>query len=139
MGDIEKFNGLVVEAIDELRKLPSPAARLSGPLRTGGDGYETNLARFQLGEELLRSRGFTVFGYHGKYADAIKAAYDLHFEHFHIPILKSGLIVAIYFLPGWEGSGGASYERQLCEEIGISIGDISREELLAFEATHRGS
>lgn len=132
MGAVEMFKALTAVAIEDLKKVPPPVARLSGPLRTGGDGYETNLKRFKLGEALIRSRGISIFGY-DKYADAIRSAYDQHFEHFHIPILKTGLIQSIFFLPGWEGSGGASYERRLCDELGITKNDITVEELLAFE------
>lgn len=139
MGSAEMFKGLVGEAIEDMKKLPPPLVRIAGPLRTGGDGYEANLQRFQLGEALLQSRGLTVFKYGGKYADAIKAAYDLHFEHFHIPILKTGLIQSIFFLPKWEESGGATYERKLCAELGVADNDISREELSAFEAGSRNS
>ncbi|MBY0538931.1 hypothetical protein K2P56_00660 [Patescibacteria group bacterium] len=139
MASIEVFKALVGEAVEDMKKLPPPLVRIAGPLRTGGDGYETNLQRLKQGEALLRSRGLTVFGYTGKYADAIKAAYDLHFEHFHIPILKTGLIQSIFFLPKWEESRGAAYERQLCTELGVSIGDISYEELSVFESESRGS
>jgi hypothetical protein len=139
MGGVEMFNGLVGDAIEDMRKLPPPLVRIAGPLRTGGDGYEANLQRFQVGEALLQSRGLTVFKYEGKYADAIKAAYDLHFKYFHIPILKTGLIQSIFFLPKWQESNGATYERQLCTELGVSIRDITPEELSAFEADSRDS
>jgi|CXWL01.1.fsa_nt_gi hypothetical protein len=135
VGDIERFKVLVGEAVEDLKKIPHPV-RIAGPLRTGGDGLKANQRRFELGEALLQSRGLTVFKYGGKYAEAIKAAYDLHIEHFHVPILRSGLIESIFFLQGWESSGGASYERRLCEELGISIGDISHEELSAFKSEH---
>lgn len=137
MASIEVFRVLVGEAIEDMKKLPPPLVRIAGPLRTGGDGYEANLLRFKRGEELLRSRGLTVFGYTGKYADAIKAAYDIHFEHFHIPILRSGFIQSIFFLPKWDESRGAAYERKLCEDLGVSIYDITREELSAFDAESR--
>jgi hypothetical protein len=136
MSAIEMFKALTVEAIEDLKKVPPPVARISGPLRTGGDGYDTNLKRLRLGEALIRSRGISIFGYE-KYSDAIRSAYDLHFEYFHIPILKTGLIQSIFFLPGWEGSGGASYERRLCDELGIAKNDITVEELLAFEKEQR--
>ena len=136
MGSIESFKALSEEVIEDLKKLPPTVVRVAGPLSTGGDGYEINLRRLELGKALLQSRGLTVFTYDAKTVKAIKSAYDLHFTHFYIPILKSGLIQAIFFLQGWESSGGASYERRLCEEQGISIGDISHEELSAFESEH---
>ncbi|MBX9765144.1 hypothetical protein K2X83_00710 [Patescibacteria group bacterium] len=137
MASIEVFKGLVGEAIEEMKQLPPPLVRIAGPLRTGGDGYEINLQRLKTGEALLQSRGLTVFGYSGKYAEAIKAAYDLHFTHFHIPILKTGLISSIFFLPKWQESGGASYERKLCDELGIEAGEITLDELSKFESESR--
>lgn len=134
MGSIETFKALVGEATEELKVLPRPIARIAGPLRSGGEGLVINTRNFKIAEALLRSRGVTIFEYGGKYAEAIKAAYDLHFEHFHIPILRSGLIDSIYFLPKWETSNGASYERKLCAELGVGIKDITSDELSEFES-----
>lgn len=132
MGSIE-LSKAYAEAIADLKALPPPIVRLSGPLRTGGDGYEVNQRRFKTGEALLRSRGLTVYGYE-KFKEVIQANYDLHFEHFNIPILQSGLIRSIFFLPGWETSGGASYERKLCGELNITAEDLTRDELSAYES-----
>lgn len=137
MATAETFRLLLGEALQELRDLPPPVVRLAGPLRSGGDGYKENLGRFEIGKALLASRGITVFFYQGKYADAIQAGYELHFEHFHIPILESGFIAGMHFLPKWSESRGASYERELCEKLSIPVSDITLEELNAFEASSR--
>ncbi len=137
MANVETFRLLLGKALLELQELPPPVVRLAGPLRSGGDGYEENLRRFKIGQALLVSRGMTVFSYQGKYAEAIQAGYELHFEHFHIPILESGLIAGMHFLPKWNESRGASYERELCEKLSIPVNDIAIEELNAFEASNR--
>lgn len=48
-------------------------------------------------------------------------------EQFYRPIFESGLIGALKFLPGWETSDGARWERALGEALGLHIYDLSED------------
>lgn len=119
------FSKLAIEAIADLKKLPQPVVRLSGPLTTGGFGYEENAKRFEQAEAVLKRRGLNVFSYE-PYEDRIYVAYDPSMHEdvmtlFHTPILETGLIKEVYFLPRWEESTGAAYEHELCTRLGITV------------------
>lgn len=119
------FAELAKTAIEDLKKLPQPVVRLSGPLTTGGFGYEENMKRFARAEIALRERGYTVFSYE-PYEKTIYEIYEpsMHLdlmEYFHKPILESGLMTELFSLPGSEASKGATYERELAERVGIKV------------------
>ena len=125
MGIKTLFSKLAEEAIADLKRLPQPVVRLSGPLTTGGFGYEENAKRFEKAEAVLKNRGLNVFSYE-PYEDRIYAVYDSSMHEdvmtlFHTPILEIGLIKEAYFLPRWEESKGASYEHELCKRLGITV------------------
>ena len=40
---------------------------------------------------------------------------------FYLPIFRSGVVSALYFMPGWESSNGAKWEHQVAEELCIKI------------------
>jgi hypothetical protein len=114
---IETLRVLAQGAIGRLRKLPQPVVRVSGPLTSGGFGYERNLERFIIAQRRLREEGFTVFDYFEDNDDeaAIKELavdWGMVMEHYHLPILETGLISAVYMMPGSETSNGATMERK---------------------------
>ena len=109
------LNDLALGAIGRLKQLPQPVVRVSGPLTSGPRDYDSNLARFRFVEEKLKSEGFTVFDYFDGNNDeavikSLDVPWDMVMEHYHRPILETGLIGACYFIPEWELSSGASWE-----------------------------
>jgi hypothetical protein len=50
-------------AVRRLEVLPSPIVRVSGPITSGGFGYDKNLKRFLKAQEVLREKGRIVFDY----------------------------------------------------------------------------
>lgn len=117
LATVEVLHALAQGAIERLRKLPPPVVRVSGPLTSGGFGYERNLERFIIAQRRLREEGFTVFDYFEDNDDeaAIKELavdWGMVMEHYHLPILETGLISAVYMMPGSETSNGATMERE---------------------------
>lgn len=122
------FSKLAERAIDDLRALPPPVVRLSGPLTTGGFGYEENMRWFEKAEEILRQKGYPVFSY-APYEKTIYEVYDpsMHgdlMECFHTPIMESELLSELFSLPGAEQSKGASIERALAEKVGMKVSEF---------------
>tara|TARA_B100001989_G_scaffold247442_1_gene219652 strand:- start:1846 stop:2220 length:375 start_codon:yes stop_codon:yes gene_type:complete len=112
----EMMEEITTGAIERLKALPQPVVRVSGPITSGGFGYDENLKRFIRAQEILREKGFTVFDYFedNDDEDVIKE-HDLQefvMEYYHQPILQTGLISAVYMMPKWEESGGATAERK---------------------------
>ena len=102
----EILAALAENTIKHLGALPQPIVRVCGPLTTGGFGYDENALRLERAEEELAKQGATVF----RFGDAEKEIQGKGYEHqaimdhFHKPILASGLIATTYFLPRWEES-----------------------------------
>jgi len=53
-------------------------------------------------------------------------------EEFYLPIFKEKLIKKAWFIPGWESSQGARWEREKLAEFGAEIVDLTNEEIDAF-------
>jgi len=123
---------LAAGAIKRLEVLPQPVVRVSGPLTSGGFGYEENLRRFIVAQQKLREQGKTVFDYFEDNDDegTIKSL-DVNWEEvmqcYHQPILETGLISAVYMMPRSEESNGATMERDYFERNGLDIVPIPEE------------
>ena len=50
-------------AIARLKQLSAPVVRVSGPLTSGGYGYDENLRHFIAAQNKLRDQNYTVFDY----------------------------------------------------------------------------
>ena len=84
------LNDLALGAIGRLKQLPQPVVRVSGPLTSGPRDFDGNND-----EAVIKS---------------LDVPWDMVMEHYHRPILETGLIGACYFIPEWELSSGASWE-----------------------------
>lgn len=106
--------------------------RVSGPLTSGGFGYEENLRRFVLAQEKLRESGYTVFDYfEGNHDEREIVPLNLPWEevmkHYHNPILATGLLKTVFMMPCWQDSNGAKWEHQFATELGLEIKNISED------------
>ena len=119
-------------AIARLTQLPAPVVRVSGPLTSGGYGYDENLRRFIVAQEKLRDVGYTVFDYfEGNHDERhiipLQLAWEEVMEHYHLPIMQTGLITTMFMMPLWEGSNGARSEHAFAAKTGMTIEYISEE------------
>lgn len=116
-------------AIERLGLLPQPVVRVSGPLTSGGFGYEENLRRFIIAQSKLREQGFTVFDYfEGNHDERqivpLALPWKEVMDHYHRPIMATGLLKTVYMMPLWEQSNGAKDEHEFALELGLEIKDI---------------
>lgn len=118
---------LALRTIESIKKLPQPVVRVCGPLTTGGFGYEENAKRLRDAEKILESKGFTVFKFDASEAEIQGKNYP-HADvmnYFHKPVLESGLIQEAYFLSGWNGSKGATWEHDFVEQsVAMEVRDF---------------
>lgn len=106
---------LAKDAIRHLRRLRKPIVRVSGPIKTGGFGFNENLRRLIIAQQILRKRGFIVFDYfedndEDNVIRKLQLTGNEVKEHYLQPILETGLITTIYMMPRWEESGCAKAE-----------------------------
>lgn len=136
----ESFAELALIAIAELRKFQNGTEIVCGPITTGGRGNaEENLKVFAKAIRALQQRGRHVFN-QMPYEERIflltrrwqeenpAIASEYHgpvLEQFYAPLFRTRLIRRGWFLPGWELSKGARWERQLFVQVGIEICDLN--------------
>ncbi len=121
---------LVPVALSVIKRMPSPVAMLSGPVSTGGRGsIEENLHLLSAAVDLAYAKGVMVFDqnpFESKLHE-IKASLPSNgyaqaiLDDFYLPIFESRLVSKMYFLPDWQTSTGATWERAQCERLSIEI------------------
>ncbi|MBP9842900.1 MAG: DUF4406 domain-containing protein, partial [Candidatus Pacebacteria bacterium] len=122
----QKLTDLAQTAIERLRELPAPVVRVSGPLTSGGYGYDENHRRFIVAQEKLREQGFTVFDYfEGNHDERhiieLALPWEEVMEYYHKPIMATGLITTVFMMPKWRESNGATWEHLFAEELNLQI------------------
>lgn len=112
--------------------LEDPIGMVCGPISSGGLGsIEKNEQRFSLAIQTLQGAGYNLFN-QMPFEPAMKrmyipdhTGYDWRIlHHFYEPIFRGGRIRQKFFIPGWESSTGATWERGIAQELGIEIIDL---------------
>lgn len=133
----ESFAALAEIALREIKTLGSSCVVVCGPITTGGRGsVEENVRAFQAAIQHLRTQGQVVFD-QMPYEPSLWTLKDKwQREHgsdnycwpllleFYLPLYRSGFIVEAHFLPGWESSTGARWEREQFSQLGVKIIDF---------------
>jgi hypothetical protein len=145
----ESLTELGLLAISELRKFPEGSEIVSGPISTGGRGsIETNLKVFSETIVLLQKNGRPIFNqmpyedqiflFRKRWWEGDPARTGKYYmpilEDFYLPIFEQRMLNKAWFIPGWESSFGARWERERLVEIGVEICDLDNkwvDELLA--------
>lgn len=115
MNKEKKISELAGAAIERLKKRPRPVVRICGPLTSGGNSYEENLALFKNAEKILIEKGFTVFDYFTNNHDEeeiVELGLDWKtvMELYHKPILAADILDTAFFLLDWQNSNGSRWE-----------------------------
>lgn len=124
---------------DQVLDQQVPCTIVCGPMTSGGTGNQIhNFEIFNAAIRELQERGENIFNQlpyeHGlhRLVRVWKAEGNIGYcmpilETFYATLFESGHINHGKFLPGWESSVGASYERQKLGAHGIHISDITHE------------
>lgn len=128
----EVLKTLAGAAIERLKELPQPVVRVCGPLTSKtspGFSYEQNLKRFLCAQAALQDKGLTIFDYfEGNHDESQIQPLGLPWEevmlYYHRPIMESGWLKVAYFMPYWQESSGARFEREECSRLGITIEEL---------------
>ena len=138
------FEHLSLIGIREAQKFaPIGADMVCGPITTGGRGTRhANMEIFTACICLLQERDTPVFDQR-PYEHRIKALSDrwraenggddayCHpiLTGFYHPVFQTGHIRRAQFIPGWESSTGATWEREVLTELGVTIVDLTSEDV----------
>ncbi|MFA6476124.1 MAG: hypothetical protein WCV68_01765 [Candidatus Paceibacterota bacterium] len=134
MDKVETFEDLAEIAIgmlEEISKSGKPIAFVCGPISTGGLGsIEKNLAHLEKAIETAGKNGLQVFS-QTPFEDTLQRLAKKYpkTDGYCLPILnifykkvfESGYIKIALFLPDWQSSKGATWERQLFSNLGLQI------------------
>ncbi|MFZ1987777.1 MAG: hypothetical protein WAV21_01950 [Minisyncoccia bacterium] len=134
----DSFAELVSLALVQLRKFPNGAGVVCGPISTGGRGVEQNLKIFSGSIEALKLQNFDIFSqipyeekifaFRRRWQDADPSRAGQYYmpilEEFYHPLFHTGLIKKAWFIPGWESSFGATWEREQLTSLGAEIIDL---------------
>jgi hypothetical protein len=144
-GELEKaktFSDLVPIALRVIRRMPAPVAMISGPISTGGRGsIEANLHLLSAAVDFAHTKDVSVFD-QNPFEDKLQVLKEMTphegycetlLVDFYLPIFESGLISAMYFLPDWQTSTGATWEREQCKRLSIEIKEYPEEWLKELE------
>jgi hypothetical protein len=109
---------------------------ICGPMSTGGLGnLQTNMCRFRRAIAIASKNGLVVFDQTPfqeaiirvtGYKEGVEYCVDI-LEVFYRKIFESGHISKALFLPRWQTSKGASWERQLLASLKIPIEEYPEE------------
>ncbi len=130
------FDELADVAITILKRMRSktrhPIVEVCGPMTTGGFGdTEKNMKFFAGAITVLEQKGMLVFD-QIPFEDSMvrlcalpeekKTGYcENILEIFYRRVFESGYIDQTWFLPTWRTSGGARWEREMSEDLQITI------------------
>ncbi len=133
------FAELLPIALRELEKFTEPAEVVCGPITTGGRGsIGENLEAFESTIICLTHRGRPIFN-QIPYEDKIfefrtkwqslpgntGTYYRPILDEFYLPLFKTKIIQRGFFLPGYESSIGAMWERETLTRLGADIVDLN--------------
>lgn len=136
---VHSFEEAAELALEIIREMPAPRCQVCGPISTGGLGsIAANSVAFRFAVDLLRAQGenpFDQMPFEGVFVRLVKewqaaggTGYCMPIlEVFYRRIFESGLIGKMIFLPGWESSYGAKWERDHGLKAGLEIVDMADE------------
>lgn len=132
---VSTFEETAEVALTILARMSHPnreIAQICGPMSTGGLGnLRANMIRFQLAVDRALDNGLVVFD-QIPFQQAIirlcklkknnQTEYDWEIlEIFYRQIFESGHVHRTLFLPGWQESIGARWERELVTKLGLIV------------------
>lgn len=127
--EAQTYGDLLKIAFVVAKRMPQPLGQVCGPISTGGLGsIAENLRAINEAIEKLVDGDIHIFD-QVPFEDPmrrIRVSSENHYpsqllEEFYLPLFESGLIKALYFLPDWKSSMGATWEHEQAKRLGISI------------------
>lgn len=139
----EELADIAIDMLNEIHTSGDIIIQICGPISTGGLGdIKKNINRFKKSIEIARKKGLKVFDQtpfeesiarlSHKYKQVDGYCIDI-LEIFYRRIFESKLVDKVLFLPDWQSSKGARWEREVTAGLGMMIEDYPIEWLMEFE------
>jgi len=131
ISSFEEAADLAVNILSRMNEEGKEVVQLCGPMSTGGAGnLALNMERFQKAVDKAAEKGLLVFD-QVPFQNTIIRLCELREDNpeynweildiFYKRIFESGHVKRALFLPGWEKSVGASWERDLVTKLGLVV------------------
>jgi hypothetical protein len=138
----EELASIAIDMLNEIYTSEDIIVQICGPISTGGSGdIRKNINRFKKSIEIARKKGLKVFDQtpfeesvarlSSKYKKVDGYCIDI-LEIFYRRIFESKLVGKVLFLPDWQSSRGARWEREITTKLGLIIEDYPIEWLSDF-------
>lgn len=133
---------IALQILERMKKLGKPIVEVCGPMTTGGRGSaEENFRLYNFAVKSLEDTGKIVFNptpfqeTMGRLSTHLQGGeYNMDIlEVFYRGLFSSGYIDTVYFLPGWQTSKGASWERKNIAGFGVKIEEYPADLLQDFK------
>jgi len=119
------------------KRLQSEIIMICGPMANGGLGLEANLERFRLAIKRAKKEGFLVFD-QLPFQEVLNRTCPqkkngnnvLILGGFYRPLFESRFFERAFFLPEWQTSFGARWEKSLLQQLRIPVEDVPAEWLV---------
>ena len=132
---VEDYSELKDIALRILSRMPGGVGMVCGPITNGGalsgEAVKRNLEIIQRHIDSFERSEDVIFNqliFEPAMWRLLKRAHlncnDLLLNSFYLPLFESGKITALFFVPGWEQSYGARWERVQAERLGLRIHDV---------------
>lgn len=136
----EELADIGIKMLEKLSLSGKPIVEICGPISTGGLGsIKDNIKLLEKAIEIANRKGLQVFN-QAPFESAmarLSKKYPLVdgycvaiLEIFYRRIFESGLIKKALFLPDWQSSKGATWERNVTKSLGIEVEEYPVEWLL---------
>jgi hypothetical protein len=142
----EDLADIAIIILARMKKHGKPIIQICGPMSTGGFGnLADNMQLFQYALDVATDMGLTVFN-QLPFQDAMirisgweprKPYCRPILEVFYRRIFESGFISQTLFMPDWQSSYGARWERELVTKLGIIIEEYPVEWLVSARITNK--
>ncbi len=129
------YDELAVVGIKVLKSMPQPIGMVCGPVTSGGVGnVKENIRRLKYAMHKLTQEGKIIFN-QAQFEDAMREFLTTYgktkeesnlilLEGFYKRVFESGLLKILYFMPDWQSSFGATWEREQGKRLGLEIIDL---------------
>ena len=134
---VQTFEEMFDIALPMLERISKPAVQVCGPISTGGVGtIEGNVRILEEAMRRVHEKGISVFNQlpFERSMSRLAVPWDERREYcepilevFYRRVFASGHLSGTMFLPNWETSYGARWERRFAPTHGIEVVDIPLE------------
>jgi hypothetical protein len=139
----EKLADIGIGILKEMSLSGKPIVEICGPVSTGGLGsVEKNINRLRGAINIANKKGLQVFN-QTPFESAMSRLSDKYpkvngypiaiLEIFYKKLFESGYITKLLFLPDWQSSKGATWERNIGPTLGLIVEEYPGEWLLEIE------